>query len=155
MAALKKIANTLGILLLLIIGAVVLLLASPFIAVFLWREKQATAKEREEFNQFLAQNEGACFFVYNNKRSVQQYIETVVLPQLPQHVKVICSDGHLATSISERYLLNSCNTQGGMPYVVVITNGQPVATSVNNRLYAAIQHNDAERVLAPIRVMVG
>lgn len=159
MQVFKNIKEGVTIGLSLLAGAIVLLVMSPLIVVYYLATRIAEVKHKKNYKKFIAQQEGAQFFVYTNRQTTQSYVEEHLLQQLPQGLHIILLRDTVPVStlptMPVSHLLNACAAKGGMPYIITISNSQPVATSVNNQLYAAIQHNDPKRVLQRISELTG
>lgn len=155
MPLLKNIKEGAAIALALTIGGVALLLFSPFMLFNYLFVRLGFDEDTEDYKDFLRQNEGAQFFAYNNRKATAPFVEEHILPQLPATMGIIFLNGKTPVSalplhIAQRLLLRSY-TKGGMPYLITITNGLPVTVSLNNQLYAAIQHNHPGRLLGRVK----
>ncbi len=118
-----------------------LLLFSPFIVFNYYRRN----KFKKKYREYLQNLNGVKFFCYNNRKNSKEFIEKNVLPILHSDIKVVYLDGRIPKSdydpkfISET--LYNIKNKKGFPYLLKISNGEILDTSINNDFYNTINGN--------------
>ncbi|WP_052123495.1 hypothetical protein [Flavobacterium beibuense] len=100
---------------------------------------------QKSYKKFITQNEGKKFFCYNDRLVTKAFIETHVLPILPEEVEVVWVENRKPISLNYKranistmlYEINSL--KGSFPFLVTIENGTVDYISLQQQTYKAIQ----------------
>ncbi|MEP1069418.1 MAG: hypothetical protein ABJG99_11770 [Crocinitomicaceae bacterium] len=141
----KKVIEILKLLPWILLGGTFVLISLPFMLIaqpFIWIGNRI---RKRQFNKYLTQLEGKNFFCYNNKSKSLEFIETNILPNLPESVEVIFLDGRTPKSEYERrfisHALYGFKNYHGFPQLLKIRNGATFDESLNNELFNIMEQN--------------
>ena len=147
----KKIKDTILIILLVTIGIPLLILAIPFMLIIMPLGYFQRKKFEKKYSKFLNENHGKNFFCYNNRKNSKQYIEGDIVPNLNDGIEIVYLNGKKIESeynsefISEAlYGLKHYNK---FPHLMKIRNGKLIDTSINNPFYGVLNMNKSKTEL--------
>ncbi len=129
----------------LVIVVIIFVLLLPFIAFVMMFSGLFYSKEDEEFKEeyleFLRENEGVEFFCYTNRKTSEKEIEKYIIPYIDKNVHVVKLTGkNVACNHNERFISHALyNIRGfGFPNIMKISNLTMVDHSLHKDLYDAI-----------------
>ncbi len=115
------------------------------IAIASAKATKAHQKFIEEYNVFLADNEGLEVFCYTNRLKFCDAIEDQLVPTLDEHIHVIKLIGKVPqTQLNERFISHAlCNLKEvGFPNVMKVADGKFIDLSLHKPIYDAINNNN-------------
>jgi len=136
----KILKDIVTIITLLLIGAIFLLIFSPFIILSNIDAHFNRKRNEKLYLDYLLEIDGHKLFCYNNRRDNFEFIEKQIIPSLPGDVKLIFLDGRSPQSdyYSEKHASNvlyHIQNKVGFPYLLRVDKGILLEKSINNELY--------------------
>ncbi len=142
----SKLIEVLGIVLLILCGVTIFLIFVPIIIILLPFIHIANIKEKQEYQNFLVQNEGKKSFCYTSKKKSRTIIESIILPQLDPDIHIILLDGKKPVSAYPQSHI-SCVLYSikhlGFPNIMKIENGKVLDISLKKEFYKELIINPA------------
>jgi hypothetical protein len=129
-----------------------IIVITVFVLIAVASAKAAKAHQKfvEEYNEFLANNEGLEVFCYTNRLKFCDVIEAQLVPTLDKHIHVIKLIGKVPqTQLNERFISHAlCKLKEvGFPNVMRVVDGRFVDLSLHKPVYDAI--NNKNNALLP------
>lgn len=151
----KRLGEIFGLILL---GLIALIIAIPFIIFHILSypfRRLEEKKFKRDYTNFLHRIDGKNFFCYNNRKNVQELIETIIIPRLPKDVEIIFLNGRVIESdyakIFMSHALYDLKNYQKFPHLMKIRNGEVLDFSLNNTFYNTInQQQPLDKLLAEI-----
>ncbi len=143
-----------------LIGLVILIIGIPLLIFHILSypsRRLEEKKSKRDYINYLHRIEGKNFFCYNNRKNVQELIETIIIPRLPKDVEIIFLNGKViesdyAKTFMSRALYSLKNYQK-FPHLMKIRNGEVLDFSLNNTFYNTInQQQPLDKLLAEINL---
>ena len=131
-------------LLLIPVGIILFLIIAP---ISWYKEKLF----RKEYQAYLHELEGKNFFCYNNRRKGRAYIESEIIPDLPQGVEVLFLNGRkLESGPYKKEFLSRAFYEfkhyNRFPQLLKIREGKAYDASLNHELFLCV-NQDKSRML--------
>ena len=150
----KKIKETFGNALAIIIGVTIVILAIPIIVIAfpIFYVKDITFKKR--YSKYIPKIEGKNFFIYNNRKNSISFIEEKLLPLLSKDIEIIFLDGEYPKSLFKRefisHMLLELKNYKKFPHLMKVRNGNLVDESINNEFYNTLNQDKAVHSLIDV-----
>lgn len=108
------------------------------------RELVFFKEKKDRHKRFLLRLGSKNFFCYNNRADCKDFIETMVIPQLPSKIEIIYLNGKIPESGYPQqdisYLLFQLKNYHRFPHLIKIRNGELIDISINNDVFNIIHH---------------
>ncbi|WP_375434055.1 hypothetical protein [uncultured Hymenobacter sp.] len=127
----------------------------PFLPFVLISSHFSNKRFQEEYNLYLQQIDGMCFFFYNNRKSSVAFAREIIIPELDPTVRRIFVEGSRITVKDEQkfisHMLTGVKDRKGFPYLIKVVDGQVLDCSVNHQFYNTIT---GRKPIAPLLAQI-
>lgn len=107
------------------------------------------AKFKSDYALFLSQHEGQEFFCYTNRKNSVNEVESYILPELDDSIKIIKLEGKEPhTDLDHRFISHALHNlkNVGFPNILKIVNAEMHDYSIHKQVYSAISQGNPEKL---------
>ncbi|WP_157530685.1 hypothetical protein [Hymenobacter norwichensis] len=135
-----------------LVAAIICLPLLPFILIW---SHFSNKRFQKEYNLYLQQMNGVCFFFYNNRKSSVAFAREMLAPKLAPAVRRTLVEGKRIVTGDDLSFLSTMLTgvkdRKGFPYLIKVVDGQVLDCSINQQFYNTMAGNKPlEPLLAQI-----